>query len=101
MFLLNNTTPGILTVVIMGVSIVFVGLIAIVIVCKVMSAIVNSSSKKENPATTANTATTPSPIVSQNPIENKGEVVAAISAAVAESLGKEVSAIRIHSIKRI
>ena len=35
------------------------------------------------------------------PIENRGEVVAAISAAIAEELGKDVSGIRILSIKRL
>ena len=34
-------------------------------------------------------------------IENRGELVAAISAAVAEELGKDVSGIRILSIKRL
>jgi Na+-transporting methylmalonyl-CoA/oxaloacetate decarboxylase gamma subunit len=34
-------------------------------------------------------------------IQNKGEFVAAISAAIAEDLGKDISAIRITKIKKI
>ena len=34
-------------------------------------------------------------------IPNRGELVAAISVALAEELGKDVKAIRIHSIKRV
>ena len=33
-------------------------------------------------------------------IPNRGELVAAISAAIAEDLGTDVSAIRIHSLRR-
>ena len=44
-------------------------------------------------------------VVTQNntpaPIPNKGEMVAAIAAAIAEDLGTDVKGIRIKSIKRI
>lgn len=94
MFLLNSS-PSTSVVVVVGLGVVFLGLILIILACKIMSAIVAPSQKKEQePIATNNTVTSEA-------IENKGEVTAAIAAAVAENLGKDVSAIRIHSIKKI
>ena len=81
----------------MGVGSVFVGLILLIFVCKIMGWLVKG---KEQPATaTAVPAVQTS--VQEQPIENKQELIAAISAAVAEELGTDVSGIRIHSLKRL
>lgn len=84
-------------VVIMGVGTVFIGLICIIILCKIISLFCKSS---ENKATTAPAAVTSAPAASQ-PIANKQEIIAAVSAVVAEELGTDVSAIRILSFKKI
>lgn len=93
----TQTASELATVVLMGMGTVFVGLIIIIFMCKILGWIVGSSNKEETPAPVE----TVSPAQQNAPIQNKGEVVAAISSAVAESLGKDVRAIRIVSIKRV
>ncbi len=99
MYFLDSTTPSILTVVLLGIGIVFVGLIVIIFMCKVLGWIVGAASKSETASAPVATQTATATVSTS--IENRGEVVAAISAAVAENLGKDVSAIRILSIKKI
>ena len=84
-------------VVLLGVGIVFVGLVCIIVLCSIMSAIVGKLAKK--PA--AAPAAAPAPVAEQAVIPNRREMVAAISAAIAEELGVEVSGIKILSIKKI
>jgi len=84
-------------VVLLGVGIVFFGLICIIVLCTVMSAVVRKLAKKpEAPAPAA-----PAPAAEQAVIPNRREMVAAVSAAIAEELGVEVSGIKILSIKKI
>ena len=97
MFLLNSS-PSVSVVVVVGLGVVFLGLILIILSCKIMSSVVNRSQKNESAPTSGQVAGT---VSASDTIENKGEVVAAISAAVAENLGKDVSAIRILSIKKV
>lgn len=80
----------------MGVGTVFLGLVCIVLLCLIMSAICRAAEKKPTtPA--AEPVTQPS----ARPIENRQEIIAAVSAAVAEELGTDISAIRIHSFKKL
>ena len=98
MFFLDSTqsiSPA--TVTLMGIGTVFAGLIVIIFMCKILGWIVSSKKETESPAS----AQTVAPVQETAPIQNKGELVAAISSAVAESLGKDVKAIRIVSIKKI
>ena len=101
MFLLNSTQNAIspLTVTLMGIGTVFAGLIVIIFMCKILGWIVGLN-KETSSATPVQAATTNTQNTSAT-IENKGEIVAAISSAVAESLGKDVKAIRIVSIKKV
>lgn len=94
----NTISSG--TVILIGMGIVFLGLICLIFICKIMGAIFGKFSKKpaETPVSTPTAA--PAPTV-QEPIQNKAQLVAAISAAVAESMGTDVSKIRIHSIKKV
>ncbi|MBE6733522.1 MAG: hypothetical protein E7561_05965 [Ruminococcaceae bacterium] len=88
------------TTVLLGIGVVFAGLVCIVIICKITSAFCNVGAKKEEIADSAgvlSSATTPVTTV----IENRQEIIAAISAAVAEELGTDIGAIRIHSFKKI
>lgn len=87
-------------VVAMGISVVFIGLICIIVLCKIMSAVCQLAEKKNQPEIVATPAASVAPAVSQ-PIENRQEIIAAVSAALAEELGTDVSAIRILSFKKI
>ncbi len=84
-------------VVVLGISIVFIGLICIIILCKILGAICTMSEKKNN--TVANASVLSTPVATQS-IENRQEIIAAVSAVLAEELGTDVSAIRILSFKK-
>ena len=86
-------------VVLMGLSTVFLGLICIIILCKLVSLFCNlfgSTTTKSNEASSPISSTTKS-----SNIENRQEMLAAVSAAIAEDLGTDVQAIRIHSVKKL
>ena len=86
-----------LFVVIMGIGTVFFGLLSIVVLTTIMSAVIRSmEGKKKDEAPAAAPAA-----VAAAPIANRGELVAAIAACVAEDLGTDVSGIRIVSIKNV
>lgn len=87
-------------VVALGMGTVFSGLIVIILLCKLMSFFVNLT---ESSTSTPEGVSSPSPVVQKvaETIQDKGAVVAAISAAVAEELGTDITNIRIHSIKRV
>ena len=96
-----------LFVVVMGICTVFIGLACIIGLCYLMSYVLKMIDEKkielpkvELPKITFPKAA-PAAAPAAKPIENRGELVAAISAAVAEELGKDVSGIRILSIKRL
>ena len=92
--LAEQTVPNGL-VVAMGVGTVFVGLIAIVIICKIMSLILAPKVEKTQEVKAA-------PVTENNAvIENRQEIIAAVAAVIAEELGTEVEALKIHSFKRI
>ena len=82
-----------LFVCLMGMGTVFIGLAWIVLLVTAMSAIVRKG-KKPAPITAA-------PVQAQPETGNKAELLAAISAAIAEDMGTDVSAIRIVSIKKV
>ncbi len=91
-------------VIVMGISIVFVGLLCIVFLCMGMSALVAMTEKKgsdnanQAPAAVSNMAVSKTAAPDPGP---RGEVVAAIAAVLAEELGEDVSAIRILSLKKV
>lgn len=85
-------------VVVLGMVIVFIGLICLIALISFMGAIMKKvNAKHETAAEAAASAAVPA----EADIPNRGELVAAISVALAEELGKDVKAIRIHSIKRV
>lgn len=87
---------GSVGVCLMGMSIVFAGLLCIVGLCKIMSLACGNSQKKTDASAQKQTA---APAAEEIP--NREEMVAALSAVIAEELGTSVSAIRIVSLKRI
>ena len=89
--------PSNTLVVCLGVGTVFVGLICLVVICSLMSAIINAFVKDEAPVRSA----VPQQQTSGSAIANKSEIIAAVSAVIAEELGTDVSNLRIHSFKKI
>ncbi len=90
---------GNLTVFGFGFGLVFVGLICIIVICSIMGALCKALIK-DNKKTAAPVANAPAQ-AGGNAIANKGEFVAAVSAALAEELGTDVTGIRILSIKKL
>lgn len=93
----------ILFVCLMGIGIVFLGLICIIILCLMMSAIIGQKSsvtaeKSTSAAPVQTAASSPSDELSP---EKRREVIAAVSCVLAEELGRDVSAIRVISFKKI
>ncbi len=91
-------------VVAMGVGTVFIGLIALIILVKIMSGIIGvlfKDRKKDAGTAAMNGQLTGAAPAAQVTIPDKGAFVAAVSAAIAEDLGEDVSRIRIHSIKKL
>ena len=84
-------------VVVMGIGIVFIGLICIVALCTCMSAIIHAVEKNKKPAAAPVKTVTNAP--QSNAIANRGEFIAAVSTAIAEELGTDVTAIKIVSVK--
>ena len=84
-----------LFVCLMGLCTVFIGLICIIALVTVMSAVVRKTEKKS--AAPAALPVSPAPAASRV----TPELVAAVSAAIAEELGSDISAIRIVSMKKI
>ena len=93
-------------VIILGLATTFIGLICIIVLAKIMSFFCQVAGKfSKKAADNSSSAGAQNSVQPAAPkgeaIQNRGEVVAAISAAIAEDMGKDVSAIRILSIKKI
>ncbi len=81
-------------VIVMGIGTVFVGLICIIIICKIMSLFFIKK-------TTAPEVKAPTAPVKTQVIENRQEIIAAVTAAIAEEMGTEVNALRVISFKKV
>ena len=86
-----------LFVCLMGMGTVFVGLTCLVLLVSAMSAFFRKS-KEEQPAAAPVAA---APVQSRTDNSKKGELMAAIAAAIAEDMGTDISAVRIVSIKKV
>ncbi len=84
-------------VVVLGVATVFIVLVCIIGICKLLSAIMKKADRKQAVVP----APAPQTVAPAQTIPNKGEFVAAVSAVIAEELGTDISAIRIHDIKKV
>ena len=85
---------SIIFVCLMGLGTVFIGLVCLIALTMLMGRILGRT-----PSTAAVPA--PVPAVSAAPEANHEELVAAISAAIAEELGTDISGIRILSMKKV
>lgn len=86
---------------VMGMGTVFIGLICIVLICKLLSVVLNGFSKLEKQAAPAAKAPAISaaPEMALSPSE-KAAIVAGVCAVIAEELGEDASNIKVLSFKR-
>lgn len=85
-----NVSP--VFVILMGMGVTFVGLTTLILLVTLMGKVCGAV-KKSAPVSAA-------PAV-EVPVGDKGALIAAVSAAIAEDLGADVNAFRIVSMKRI
>ncbi len=86
--------------VLIGVAAVFSVLVCIIVMCKIIGLICGAK-KAEKPAKVEKASAAPVAAAPAQPIQDRQQIIAAVSAAVAEELGTDVSAIRILSFKKI
>ena len=85
-------------VVIIGVGTVFVGLIALVLICNILSAVCKALFK-DRPESQPKAA--PVSAAKNAPVENKQEIIAGVCAVIAEELGTDVNNLKVTSFKRV
>ena len=83
-------------VVVMGVGVVFLGLVLIILICKIMSLFFAKTAKSNSKPETA-----VAPAATSAKIENRQEIIAAVTAACAEEMGTDISALRVISFKKL
>ena len=94
--------PSIPFVILMGVGIVFIGLICIILLTMAMSAICRAMGDKTAVPAPAPAAAAPAaPAAPSGGIPNRQAVIAAIAVAIAEEMGTDPSGIRILSVKKL
>lgn len=86
-----------LYVVFLGIGTVFVGLVCIVFLCMLMSAVVR---KFDNAAAVQNAPAAPAAPVNA-PIADRQAIIAASCAVIAEELGEDVKNIKVVSFKKM
>ena len=92
----GNAATSTLITFLLGIGIVFIGLIALIVIIKVMGAVMRKAKKKNSqPVTEEKPAA-----VETVPEGDRGEIIAAVSAAIATVLGESVSGIRIVSFRK-
>lgn len=98
--LATTEAPDSWFVVVLGIVIVFIGLVAIIGLCELMNLIYDKVTASKTNATPTEVTPT-SPVAAPLAIPNREEFIAAVSAALAEELGEDISAIRILSVRKL
>lgn len=99
--LMAAEAPNDLSVVLLGLGMVFVGLIIIILICSLTGRIFSSAKKSEAEPIARNIEAIPDQASPAQDIPDRGRFIAAVSAAIAEDMGTDVSAIRIVSVKKV
>lgn len=81
---------------VIGMGIVFLGLLGLVLICQLLGLVCSTSSKK-----TSTLPVAPAMAPAAAEIPNKQEFIAAVSVAIAEEMGEDISAIRITSVRKL
>ena len=92
--------PANWVVCLIGVAVVFAGLIILIGIIELMNRICDKLAKKPTTEVKASPVVNAAP-VAPAAIENRSEIVAAVCAAVAEENGTDISAIRVVSFKKL
>lgn len=93
--------PSVPFVILMGVGVVFFGLICIILLSLAMSAVCRAMGDKTPAAPAAAAAPAAPAAPAAAAIPNRQAMVAAIAVAVAEEMGTDPAGIRILSIKKL
>lgn len=96
----EKSDPASWLVVLLGIAVVFGGLLLLIGLVDLMNATFRKAPKAEEPNASV-PAQTIAPQPANNTIENKQELIAAICAAVAEENGTDINAIRVISFKKL
>lgn len=88
-------------VVLMGLGTVFFGLICIIVLSTIMSAVCRLLTKKKPAAPAEEAPAVAYAAPAAVPVADRKAMIAAISAAIAEDLGTDISGIRIRSLKHV
>lgn len=88
-------------VILMGIGVVFTGLICIILLSTAMSAVCRSMGDTAPAAPAAAAPAAPAPTAPAAAIPNRQAMVAAIAVAIAEEMGTDPSGIRILSIQKL
>lgn len=91
---------GIAFVCFMGIATVFVGLIFLIVITNIMSALCAKFAKPEAETRTP-VSTTPAIAAASATVANKQEIIAAACAVIAEELGTDVKNIKVTSFKKL
>lgn len=83
----------------LGFGTVFVGLICLILIIKLMSVVLAKPAKDKQVAPAAQQES--APVVSAPAMENRGQFIAAVSAAIAATIGTDVTGLRILSVKKV
>lgn len=92
--------PGSLFVAIVGICTVMIGIVCIILLCVLMRRVRQLLARIEKLSPEKKETAAPAPVSVPAPIPNREEILAAVTAAVAEELGTDVSAIRVLSFHR-
>ncbi len=90
--------PSNLLVVSLGLGTVFIGLICLVLLCTILGILCKG--KRQDSVTEAAPVAAPA-AVTNAPIANKQEIIAACCAVISEEIGTEASNIKVVSFKRV
>ncbi len=86
----------------MGIGTVFAGLICIIALCYIMSAVCRIFAKPEAEQTAKKAPAAKKATVNNSAaVENKQEILAGVCAAIAEDLGTDVNNIKVTSFKKM
>lgn len=100
----EQVQPEAYQVIILGFGTVFVGLLCLIAIISLMGKIMAGQNAKAEAkkAAAAPVAEAPVQAAQTQPEEgDRGSMIAAVSAAIATVMGKDVAGIRIHSVKKI
>ncbi len=85
----------------MGMGIVFTGLVSLVFICKIMSILTTVFAKSEKKSNTTNNAATSTTAANETlPAAEKRAIIAGVCAVIAEELGTDANNIRVLSFKK-